>query len=111
VSAPPVKIIPPQDVHRLLMLSAEMITCTDLGTFSSVTFARLLTLYYCIIFIIVLLLLLLLHVYFSHFHFNPLLFYYYIIIIIIIVLYCIVLLYLHCSVSVIGLVAVDSAHK
>jgi hypothetical protein len=40
VSAPPVKIFPPQDVHRLLMLSAVMIMCLDLGTFSSVTFCK-----------------------------------------------------------------------
>jgi hypothetical protein len=40
VSAPPVKIVPPQDVHRLLMLSAGMITCSDLGTFFSVTFCK-----------------------------------------------------------------------
>jgi hypothetical protein len=68
-----------------------------------------LTLYYSIIFIIVLLLL---HIYFSHFYFNPLLFYY-CIIIIIVLYYCTyaMLLYLHCAVSVIGLVAVDSAHE
>jgi hypothetical protein len=27
-------------VHRLLMFSAGMITCSDLGTFSSVTFCK-----------------------------------------------------------------------
>jgi hypothetical protein len=40
VSAPPVKIVPPQDVHRLLMLSAVMIMCSYLGTFSSVAFCK-----------------------------------------------------------------------
>jgi hypothetical protein len=40
VYAPPVKIVPPQDVHRLLMLSAGMIMCSYLGTFSSVTFCK-----------------------------------------------------------------------
>jgi hypothetical protein len=40
VSAPTVKIVPPQDLHRLLMLSARMITCSDLGTFSPVTFCN-----------------------------------------------------------------------
>jgi hypothetical protein len=40
VSAAPVKIVSPQDVHRLLMLSAGMIMCSDLGTFSSVTFCK-----------------------------------------------------------------------
>jgi hypothetical protein len=40
VSAPLVKIVPPQDVHRLLMLSAGMIMCLDLGTVSSVTFCK-----------------------------------------------------------------------
>jgi hypothetical protein len=38
VSAPLVEIVPPQDVDRLLMLSAGMIMRSDLGTFSSVTF-------------------------------------------------------------------------
>jgi hypothetical protein len=37
---PPVKVVPPQDVHRLLMLSAGIIICSDLGTFSSVTFCK-----------------------------------------------------------------------
>jgi hypothetical protein len=40
VSAPPVKIVPPQDVHQLQMLSAGMITCSDPGTFSSVTVCK-----------------------------------------------------------------------
>jgi hypothetical protein len=40
VSAPLVKIVPPQDVHRLLMLSAGMIMCSNLGTFFSVTFCK-----------------------------------------------------------------------
>jgi hypothetical protein len=39
VSAPPVNIIPLQDVHQLLM-SAGIITCSDLGTFSSVKFCN-----------------------------------------------------------------------
>jgi hypothetical protein len=39
VSAPPARIVPPQDVHRLLM-SAGMITCSDLGIFSSVAFYK-----------------------------------------------------------------------
>jgi hypothetical protein len=40
LSGPPVKIVPPEVVHQLLMLSARMITCSDLGTFSSVTFCN-----------------------------------------------------------------------
>jgi hypothetical protein len=40
VSAPPVKFVPPQDVHRLLMLFARLIPCSDLGTFPNVRVIR-----------------------------------------------------------------------
>jgi hypothetical protein len=65
VSASPVKIVPPQDVHRLLMLFAGMIMCSDLGTFSSVTFCK--TLDFILLYYFYYRILLLLHAYFSHF--------------------------------------------
>jgi hypothetical protein len=40
VSAPPLKIVPLQDMQRLLLLSAGIFTCSDPGTFSSVTFCN-----------------------------------------------------------------------
>jgi hypothetical protein len=125
--------------YVMLMLSAGVIMCSDLGTFSSVTFCKTLDLillyyyYYMFIFLIficmyrILLLLLLLLLFLLNFKFKlnsysctylirsfDLTHYYcYYCIIIIIVLF-VLLHYYYCTnavLSVIGLVAVDSAHK
>jgi hypothetical protein len=85
VSAPPVRIVPPQDVHRLLMLSAVMITCSYLGAFSSVAFVKTLD--------------------------FILLYYYYMFIFLIFICMYPILLSLLLLLLLFGLVAVDSAHK